>query len=51
LAGWLAFVLALLAFPLTAFLRPLARLKQETLAQAGAQAIGSTALRSARRWA
>jgi len=39
LAGWLAFVLALLAFPLTAFLRPLARLKQETLAQAGAQAI------------
>ncbi len=39
LAGWLAFVLALLAFPLTAFLRPLARLKQETLAQAGVQAI------------
>ena len=38
MGGWLVVVFGLLAFPLTAFSEPLARLKIETLAATGAQA-------------
>jgi len=38
MGGWLAIVFGLLAFPLTTFSKPLARLKKDTLSAAGAQA-------------
>lgn len=38
MGGWLVIVFGLLAFPLTAFSKPLARLKKETLSATGAQA-------------
>lgn len=38
LGGWLVVVFGLLSFPLTAFSKPLAHLKMETLAATGAQA-------------